>query len=51
MAKAWIMSFIVIFWLIELSLKVSLSSIVVGEEDEEEDDVNEFKIESKGISV
>ena len=47
--KAWIMSLMVMFWVTELSLKVSLSSIFVVDEGEE-DDVREFKIDSNGIS-
>ena len=44
------MSLMVMFWVTELSLKVSLSSIFVVDEGEE-DDVSEFKIDSNGISV
>ena len=47
--KAWMMSLMVMFWVTELSLKVSLSSIFVVDEGEE-DDVREFKIDSNGIS-
>lgn len=48
--KAWMMSLMVMFWETELSLKVSLSSIFVVDEGEEED-VNELKIDSNGISA
>ena len=40
----------VMFCVTELSFKVSLSSIVVDEE-EEEGGVKEFKIDSNGISI
>ena len=48
--KAWIISLMVMFCVTELSFKVSLFSIVVDEE-EEDGGVNEFKIDSNGISV